>query len=50
MGELQRAVMPVREVQGVVALLDNRVNHRSYGRKILNALEPLARINYIDFL
>ncbi|MDY7014254.1 MAG: helicase C-terminal domain-containing protein, partial [Cyanobacteriota bacterium] len=46
--ELQRAVVPLRESQGVVALLDNRVNHRSYGRKILAALEPLARINYID--
>jgi ATP-dependent DNA helicase DinG len=47
--ELQRAVVPLRESQGVVALLDNRVNHRSYGRKILAALEPLARINYIDW-
>lgn len=46
--ELQRAVVPLRETQGVVALLDNRVNHRSYGRQILTALEPLARINYID--
>jgi len=46
--ELQRAVVPLRESQGVVALLDNRVNHRSYGRTILTALEPLARINYID--
>ncbi|MDY6784887.1 MAG: helicase C-terminal domain-containing protein [Cyanobacteriota bacterium] len=47
--ELQRAVVPIRESQGVVALLDNRANHRSYGRKILAALEPLARINYIDW-
>nr|WP_242032947.1 helicase C-terminal domain-containing protein [Oscillatoria sp. FACHB-1406] len=46
--ELQRAVVPLRESQGIVALLDNRVNHRSYGRQILAALEPLARINYID--
>jgi ATP-dependent DNA helicase DinG len=46
--ELQRAVVPLRESQGVVALLDNRVNHRSYGSQILAALEPLARINYID--
>ncbi|MGK7875013.1 MAG: helicase C-terminal domain-containing protein [Xenococcaceae cyanobacterium] len=46
--EIQRAVMPLRESQGVVALLDNRVNHRSYGSRILSALEPCARINYID--
>lgn len=46
--ELQRAVVPVRESQGVVALLDNRVERRSYGGKILAALEPFARINYID--
>lgn len=48
LSELQRAVAPVREAQGVVALLDNRVNHRSYGQQILAALSPLARINYID--
>lgn len=47
--DLQRAVLPVREGQGVVALLDNRVNHRSYGAHIFRALEPYARINYIDF-
>ncbi|MEM8643145.1 MAG: helicase C-terminal domain-containing protein [Cyanobacteria bacterium P01_G01_bin.54] len=47
---LQRAVLPVRDRQGVVALLDNRVNHRSYGRAIFTALEPYARINYIDFV
>lgn len=46
---LQRAVLPVRDRQGVVALLDNRVNHRSYGAHIFQALEPYARINYIDF-
>ncbi|MGF1481042.1 MAG: helicase C-terminal domain-containing protein [Cyanophyceae cyanobacterium] len=46
--ELQRAVIPIRDSQGVVALLDNRVNHRSYGSQILNALEPCARINYLD--
>jgi ATP-dependent DNA helicase DinG len=38
----------VREAQGVVALLDNRVNHRSYGQQILSSLSPLARINYVD--
>lgn len=46
--ELQRAIAPVRERQGVVALLDSRVAHRSYGQQILSALHPLARINYLD--
>ncbi len=46
--ELQRAIAPVRDSQGVVALLDNRVNHRSYGPQVLSALSPFARINYLD--
>ncbi|MGK7917829.1 MAG: helicase C-terminal domain-containing protein, partial [Prochloraceae cyanobacterium] len=46
--EIQRAVVPLRESQGIVALLDNRVSYRSYGNLILTALEPCARINYLD--
>ena len=46
--ELQRAVIPLRESQGVVAILDNRVNSRSYGKQILQAMSPYARINYIE--
>ncbi len=46
--ELQRAIAPVRASQGVVALLDNRVNHRSYGRQVLSSLSPFARISYLD--
>ncbi|MEO8893198.1 MAG: helicase C-terminal domain-containing protein, partial [Coleofasciculaceae cyanobacterium] len=46
--ELQRAIAPVRASRGVVALLDNRVNHRSYGKQVLSALDPFARINYLD--
>jgi ATP-dependent DNA helicase DinG len=46
--EIQRAVIPLRESQGIVALLDNRVNYRSYGSQILTALEPYSRINYLD--
>lgn len=45
---IQQAIIPLRESQGLVALLDNRVNYRSYGKTILTALEPCARINYID--
>jgi ATP-dependent DNA helicase DinG len=48
LSELQRAIAPVRECQGVVALLDSRVIHRSYGNQVLAALSPLARINYLD--
>lgn len=48
LSELQRAIAPARDSQGIVALLDNRVNHRSYGQQVLSALSPLARINYID--
>lgn len=45
---LQRAIAPLRERQGVVALLDSRVLHRSYGHQILAALSPSARIDYVD--
>ncbi len=45
---IQRAVMPLRESQGLVALLDVRVIRRSYGTQILESLAPYARINYLD--
>ncbi|MGL5078439.1 MAG: helicase C-terminal domain-containing protein [Waterburya sp.] len=45
---LEQTVVPLREAHSIVALLDNRVNFRSYGKAILSALEPCARINYID--
>ncbi|MEA5593973.1 helicase C-terminal domain-containing protein [Rivularia sp. UHCC 0363] len=48
LNELQRAVAPVRDSSGVVALLDSRVIYRSYGAQVLAALSPLARINYLD--
>ncbi len=47
LSELARAIAPIRG-QGVVALLDSRVLHRSYGSQVLAALSPLARINYLD--
>ena len=46
--ELQRAIAPVRESQGIVGLFDTRVIHRSYGQQILSALSPAARLNYLD--
>ena len=48
LNQLQRAIATVRERQGVVALFDTRVLHRSYGSQILAALSPLARIDYLD--
>ncbi len=42
MGELERAIAPLRVSQGMVALLDTRVHYRSYGRQILAALSPSA--------
>lgn len=48
LSELQRAIAPVRESQGVVALLDSRAIHRSYGQQVLAAFSPFARINYLD--
>lgn len=48
LGELQRAIAPVRESSGLVALLDIRVLHRSYGSQILAALEPAGRISRLD--
>ncbi|RAM51164.1 MAG: ATP-dependent DNA helicase [Hapalosiphonaceae cyanobacterium JJU2] len=48
LNELQRAIAPAREGQGIVALLDGRVVSRTYGAQILTALSPLARINYLD--
>ncbi|MFW6358568.1 MAG: helicase C-terminal domain-containing protein [Chroococcales cyanobacterium] len=46
--ELQRAIAPIRQSQGIVALFDSRVNNRSYGKQILTAIEPFARTNYLD--
>lgn len=48
LSELQQAIAPVRERQGVVALLDSRVIHRSYGQQVLTALNPTARVGYLD--
>ncbi|MEM9771097.1 MAG: ATP-dependent DNA helicase [Cyanobacteria bacterium P01_D01_bin.73] len=55
LSELQRAIAPIRQSaaqpnapDSLVALLDSRVVHRSYGRQVLAALSPLARINYLE--
>ncbi|RMF27932.1 MAG: ATP-dependent DNA helicase [Cyanobacteria bacterium J083] len=41
---LQKSVLPLRESQGIVAILDNRLNHRSYGKHMLQALQPYRQI------
>ncbi len=62
--ELQQAVAPVRSRRhlngplndhsdrelsgGIVALLDNRVNYRSYGHQVLAALEPALRSSRLN--
>jgi ATP-dependent DNA helicase DinG len=46
--ELHRAIATTREHQGLVALFDSRVIHRSYGKQILESLSPLARMNYLE--
>ncbi|MEM7794031.1 MAG: ATP-dependent DNA helicase [Cyanobacteria bacterium P01_C01_bin.118] len=45
---LQLAIAPISAHQGKVALLDNRVNHRSYGRTIIKTLNPIAQSTYLD--
>ncbi len=45
---LHRAIDPIRCSQGMLAIFDNRINHRSYGKQVLAALSPAARINYPD--
>lgn len=52
LSELQHAVAPVRSRHdastGIIALLDNRVNYRSYGARVLSALDPAARSSYLN--
>jgi ATP-dependent DNA helicase DinG len=45
---LHRSIAPIRSSQGVVAIFDNRINQRSYGKQVLASLSPAARINYAD--
>ena len=46
--DLSRAILPVRESRGLVALLDSRVLHRNYGKQVLTALSPYARVHHLD--
>lgn len=48
LSELQRAIAPIRDTQGTVALFDVRTLYRSYGKQILSALSPYARVSSPD--
>jgi ATP-dependent DNA helicase DinG len=48
LSELQWAIAPARERQGVVALFDSRVLNRSYGQQIFAALSPFVRTSYLE--
>ena len=45
---LHRAIAPIRSSHGVVAIFDNRIDRRIYGKQVLAALNPNVRINYLD--
>jgi ATP-dependent DNA helicase DinG len=42
---LQRSILAIRQSAGLVAIFDNRINHRSYGKQVLAALHPIHRID-----
>jgi ATP-dependent DNA helicase DinG len=42
---LQRSISVIRQSAGLVAIFDNRINHRSYGKQVLAALHPIHRID-----
>lgn len=46
--EMQRATYPLHQEQSVIAILDNRINHRAYGQQILDALQPCSVCNYLE--
>ncbi|TVQ42137.1 MAG: ATP-dependent DNA helicase [Gloeocapsa sp. DLM2.Bin57] len=48
LNKMQKAIVPLRNSQGTLVILDNRVNYRSYGDDIIKALEPCARINNLS--
>ena len=45
---LQKAIAPLRTQPGLLALFDNRVLHRTYGKQVLAVLSPYARLDYLD--
>ncbi len=45
---LHRSIFPLRELNGRIAIFDNRINHRTYGKQVLQALEPMNRVHQVD--
>lgn len=45
--EMQRSLISLRESQGTITLLDNRISYRSYGKRLLAALKPYVKISYM---
>jgi ATP-dependent DNA helicase DinG len=45
---LQKSILAIRQSAGLVAIFDNRINHRSYGKQVLSALHPIHRIDAPD--
>ena len=43
---LHRAIAPMRSTQGTVAIFDNRIDRRIYGKQVLASLNPAIRISY----
>jgi ATP-dependent DNA helicase DinG len=46
---LLRSISTLRSSQGLLVILDNRLNHRSYGQEILAALQPYVKIARLEF-
>ncbi len=47
---LHRAISPMRSIQGTVAIFDNRIDRRIYGKQVLASLNPAIRIDYADLI
>jgi ATP-dependent DNA helicase DinG len=45
---LHRAIAPMRSSHGIVAIFDNRIDRRIYGKQVIAALSPNLRIKYLD--
>jgi ATP-dependent DNA helicase DinG len=45
---LHRSISPMRSNRGIVAIFDNRIDRRIYGKQVLAALAPSIRIDRLD--
>ena len=44
--DLQQVILPLRSHQGQLAILDDRVNSRSYGQEVMNVLTPYTKSRF----